>query len=252
MKTLVFAALGIQAVASLVVGWRLLKLARESRQLPELALALASLMLPAVGFPLMVVSVVLEKSAVGGAVFAHLLGGLSVAAASTMYWVFTWRVFRPDSRIAAVGTAVAALVYLACVCLASRVASDHGIVGSRAFMGWWRYGYPVFMLLGFCWTLFESLRYYGALRKRARLGIGDAAVCNRFLLFAGLAATWVLTAACLLIVYVFRLGPFETPWFMAAIAAAGSLNAICLVFAFMPPCWYVTRFAQREEERELI
>jgi hypothetical protein len=69
--------------------------------------------------------------------------------------------------------------------------------GSAALVGLWAAGFPAgsyrssssfFLLLpayaSYFWVFFESLRYYGLLRRRQRLGLADPVLTNRFLLFA--------------------------------------------------------------------
>ena len=54
---------------------------------------------------------------------------------------------------------------------------------------------PMVAVLGlyYVWTAFEGFRYYGMMKKRMALGLADAVVTNRFLLWAlcGLVSlTW--------------------------------------------------------------
>ena len=93
--------LGLQAIASLVVGVRLLAMARRTRRFPEFAFGCATLGVLVVGFPMMVASGALDQAGVPAAFVIHAIGGLVVGFALTMNIAFTWRVFRPKSRLAA-------------------------------------------------------------------------------------------------------------------------------------------------------
>ena len=52
----------------------------------------------------------------------------------------------------------------------------------------WRSVLSVAFLATFAWTSSEALRYYGLMRRRFALGLADAVVVNRFLIWGGGAA----------------------------------------------------------------
>lgn len=241
MKAFVFVAIGLQAIVSLVVGVRLLRLALSSRQIPELSLSLNTLLLPAVGFPMMVASLAMEKFGIPGSLIAHTLGGVATAVAGSMAWVFTWRVFRPGSRLAAFATLCAIVVFLAVVALATGVVVEHSIENAGPHMGRWVLGFPLAGLVGNGWAMAESFSCFAAMRKRLRLGLADPVVCNRFLVFSILTACWTMAMSCLFVVLWMQASPFETSWFVAVTSVAGVVNASCLVLAFMPPRGYTDR-----------
>jgi hypothetical protein len=68
MYAMALLCVGPQAVVSLVVGVRLLALARRTRRFPEFALSIATLSLPAVGYPSSLVAVACETSWLPGTV----------------------------------------------------------------------------------------------------------------------------------------------------------------------------------------
>ncbi len=102
--------------------------------------------------------------------------GLFTAAPSLT--VFTWLVFRRNSRIAKLWTGLTICVLSAC-CLAlfalDQVANQTHPVSMLA---------NLWAISGFTWTFFECAQYYIRMRRRAEVGLGDPIVQNRFLLWS--------------------------------------------------------------------
>ena len=153
--------------------------------------------------------------------------GVAFGAALTMMLVFTWRVFRPNSTLA-----------------------KHGFVGADTHMGAWRLLISIFGGIGQAWTAYEAFCTYSAMRRRVGLGLAEPIVCNRFLLF-GLVGPCMLGAhAALLVSMVFYSGPIDTPGFIGAMSTFVSVQAACLVLAFMPLA--VTRSGSQPPRRRRV
>ena len=60
--------MSLQTIVSLAVGIRLMTLARRSRRFPELALSLVTLLMPALGYPSLMLAVGLEQLNLPGVV----------------------------------------------------------------------------------------------------------------------------------------------------------------------------------------
>lgn len=117
---------------------------------------------------------------------------LSTAAngfAGTCIYVFTWRTFRPDEAWAA------SLVWIGACLFATtwifQAATGEFVI--RVFPG------PAYWLErltfagAFAWAAAESLRYYRALGRRLRIGLGEPALQGRF----GLWALWASASGAL-------------------------------------------------------
>jgi hypothetical protein len=91
----------------------------------------------------------------------------------------------------------------------------------------------------YVWTASESFRYYLSSRRRLRLGLIEASVSNRFLLWS-LAQTGFLAIALAAAVTV-HLGqnPLQSAGFSLAVGVLGLVNSACNVLCFMPPQWYL-------------
>lgn len=132
----------------------------------------------------------------GGLVLGHTVVSrllmLSTAAtgfAGSCIYVFTWRTFRPDEPWAA------SLVWIG-VCLFATTWIFQAATGEfviRVFPG------PAYWLerltftAAFAWAAGESFRYYQALGRRLRIGLGEPALQSRF----GLWALWASATGAL-------------------------------------------------------
>jgi hypothetical protein len=162
--------------------------------------------------------------------------------------VFTWRVFRAEvawARRLAIGLVFAAIAVhvLACwlaVTSGGRTAALATHPG--AFLYWSGIGIRA---AAFSWACAEASSYYAAARRRARLGLADPLVVNRFLLWA----CWSGLAAVLLLLRV--IGPFvvntqvQPPgfptWLIVLQAAAGLVCVSTVWLTFAPPAFYRRR-----------
>jgi hypothetical protein len=77
------------------------------------------------------------------------------------------------------------------------------------------------------------------MRRRLRIGLGDAVVCDRFMLFGLMASS--ATAGCLLNVVAMWRGIeiLESPGIQLAGSFSGLVQAGVLVLAFAPPRSYL-------------
>jgi hypothetical protein len=239
MEILGAAGGGCFIVVSLIVGVRLLALARRTRQLPELAMGTGLVLIAGLGYPLMMLArfgEFLPEQArlilLVGYQFCQIIGISFVA-------LFNWRVFRPTSRWA--GVLVAAVPTGMLGCFLGQVLSP----GLRAFMyaneGIWTLSSPLTIFpLG--WAGLESLRYHLLLRKRQRLGLADALVTDRFRLWAIGTLTAAGMSAYSFTSLMLGIDVNVRPEGPAILGAFGVIAACSLWLAFLPPAAYRRRF----------
>ncbi|MEM9173722.1 MAG: hypothetical protein AAGC67_00670, partial [Myxococcota bacterium] len=115
---------------------------------------------------------------------------------------------------------------------------EHGFHDVDGHLGWPRLAVPVAAGLGQAWTAWEALRQWRAMRRRLRLGLVSAEVCNRFLLFGGLASCMLIAITGLFLAMTLGQGPVRTPWFVGVVALSGAAQALLLWLAFLPPAAY--------------
>lgn len=246
VQTFQLVATAIFVVGSAVVGLRLLWLARETRQAPELLLGGAILGTAALGYGVLIASLVVRggfttdpAKATSLAIFLTGTGKICHDAGVTLFLAFVVVVFRPGVRWAQ------ALAGAALLSLWGGLAwgALHGsfrveVVGSAGWVCEYAviWTYPIWMVL-------ESFRYWVLLRRRASLGLADPAVTNRFFLwgtgslFTGLAI-WAASMP-----YFFAQEPSTilaiTPAVRVVTAFAGLVSVTCTYLAFVPPGWYL-------------
>jgi hypothetical protein len=227
-------------IVSAVVGVRLLLLAQRTRRLPELAIGLNFVLGGWIGYGLLLAA---ESIRVFPAPFdgwASFTGVTAMSLGCLSVCVFTYRVFRSGER-----GAYAALCALS-VWLALGIAGSWAlhIEKAQAGLGNWlgHWGPNVGMLVAYAWSSYEPLRYHGALRRRAAMGLGDPLVANRVLLWgigtlgsAGAGAVHFVTQL---------LGIHALPSSLVGVVSTCVLVTACAEWlAFFPPQAYLRRFA---------
>ena len=225
-------AVGVFICASIGVGVRLLHLHRRTGDAPELLLGLMLLIVSGIGYPTAIAAQFAGPAALRPLV---IVSNLSINAGSALLFIFTWRVFRLE-EIWARGLAGAAVVTLGALSVwrsfdvlsRADVRVDDGALG------------PVLlMMLAYLWAAWESLRSYRMMRRRVRFGLGDAVVCDRFMLFGVMALS--ATAGCLMNIVAMSIGIqiLENPWIQLGGSSTGLVQAGVLVLAFAPPRSYL-------------
>jgi hypothetical protein len=214
------------------VGIRMLRLGSRTRQLPELTMGGSLALSGGVGGALLLLARA-GGGAGGDALFAASSYAMAIGAA--LLALFTWRVFRPSERRAAA---------LFAGLLAALVASQLG----RWLVADFDPDHPgPFTWLGlaariavYAWACGEAFREHAAARRRCALGLGDALVANRLLLWGvalgAVVLIWVNSAA-----QMARGNGRDPLWLL--IAVLGLICASSLWLAFFPPASYRRRFA---------
>ena len=179
------------ALLFLAPAIRLMSAALRTREKPELLAALYFLG-AGIGLPLRLYGSSIFDSQPELASTVNVLGHLFFASGVIAMTIFTWRVFHPRRRgarafaIATITLIVSTTIYTLVSGMGSAETSVEMIATNSA------------RLVPTYWAFFESFRYWGAMRKRAALGLGDPVVTNRFLLWAiWTAAVSVLPTASL-------------------------------------------------------
>jgi hypothetical protein len=221
-------------VTSFAVGFRLLWLAAQTRQLPELTIGGAFVWIG--GVPGAIVA--FADDGTGNAFLAR--GGLFAAMSlSTMIGasllaVFTWRVFRPTERwgVVAFGGVLAGLV------AGYGSAALAGLAGSSR--AWSLLGVGVaFKIATYVWAVAEATREWQAARRRVALGLTDPMVANRMLL-------WSIGLGAVLAIWIHEAITMATGPTVASFLVVAVFGFVCsgaLSLAFFPPAFYRRRFA---------
>jgi hypothetical protein len=252
------ALLGISTLASLVasavLGFRLLRLARRTGELPELIIGSAFLGAGVVGYVLMLIGA-------GGAQVMpaelalrfFLAGYLAISGGVVLTYLFVWRVFRPSSKLARVFVGIVCPVVavtglpFALPTLGNVNEQPHGL----AMVVFW-VGHAVRIGSG-AWGALEAGHYYLAMRKRLRLGLAEPVVANRIALWGVASLGAVMSFASTAVANASN-GSMEdvmSPGQILLISSVTLAVATCQWLAFLPPRWYlawVERRAQAEAD----
>jgi hypothetical protein len=224
-----------------VVGVRMLLLARRTRGRHELLIGAGMVLIGTIGYPAGIASGF--GRAVGEMSLPIWFAGTFITQIGiTMIFAFTWQVFRPAERW---GKAI--VVAGALIMLASLLASTYALVNaapeanSQAVVRT-----PIFLgMIGysgcFLWTAIEGLVQYRNARRRLALGLADAIVVNRFLLWAlfGLCATAINIAS--LTGNAMGVDPSRSLLVLGPMGVFGFVASVAMYLAFLPPAAYLAR-----------
>lgn len=223
--------------AGAAVGVRLLLLANRTRQLPDFVVGFSLFVLSAIAYPLILLG------AFGGftiesarAVFNASIAALAAGWAGV--FVFTLRVFRPGvwwARVLAVG-GCAGLVYgLGAAFAFAQATSDLDALRDAKNPG---IVIQFAALAAYVWTGTEGFLCWAQARRRLALGLADAMVVNRFLLWGVVGVCSLISVAPSLVITLAGGDGTIHPIARLCTALAGLACAIALQLAFLPPASY--------------
>lgn len=232
MGSLALLGIGCLIVSCAAVGLRLAALGARSRRLPELAMGAGYLLFGALGYPLAAVA---RASAADGAAHAGVWLALALAIQNLgvlACYVFNGRVFRPGRIGAAVTAAGGLLLAISWI--------GHGIEpgwASAESRGPWYYTGLATRAAAFVWGAAEAFTYWARLRRRARIGLADAVVANRMLLWGTSSLIIALGFAVFAAGTLSPAGVNASP-IVLAVSACGLGAAATMTLAFFPPAGY--------------
>lgn len=217
------------AIASIAIGGRCLLLARRTRGVPELAIGLGFAIGAVVGY--VPETIVLSTDLASPEIEARVLAitQLAIRFAAVAVMAFTLHVFRRREGWARVFSALilAALAVSWLLFPYTRVQAE-----TPADIFW----YDVFAVarsLPMAWGSLESFLYYRKARRRSALGLTDALLTNRFLLWsAGLGCMTLLMATTLFAAAV-GVDPARYEWVLLE-SLVGMVGAVTLWLTFFP------------------
>jgi hypothetical protein len=233
MGALAQLGIGCLILSCTAVGLRLVALGARSRRLPELAMGAGYLLFGALGYPLAALA---RASAAEGAAHAGLWLAAALAIQNlgvTCGYVFNWSVFRP-------GRAGAAITALGAGLLAASWVGhgfDPGWAGAESRGPWYFLGLAT-RAAAFVWGAAEAFVTWRRLRRRLALGLADAIVTNRVLLWAASELVIALGFGVFAAATLAHSGVNAAP-VVLAIAACGLGAAATMTLAIFPPARYL-------------
>ena len=243
MGTAVWIGFAAFFVVALVVGVRVLLLARRTRELPELLMGIGVLGIGPVGFGLMVIAQQLQTASPTLHSATLALGVFAVTCGALAKFVFNWRVYHPDSPVAR----------------AIALSASGGLLGTFVWTGVEGFELvatlsPHYLLRSalqigcLLWGAGEAFGYWLKMRRRVRIGLGDPVVANRFLMWAiGAFAAGFGSAVGTVAQMISGQSIVEGGWVMVSSSMHGLVAAIAIALAFIPPAFYVRYIRDRGE-----
>lgn len=240
MTLFVLASVLLCSAIGSLVGGRLLLVARQTRQPPELLIGIGIFVYSSLALPALLV-MGLPGMPWGLARGFQLTQQSANCASLAAIILFTWRVFRPEAGWAR-------LLAYAAIALALLASWGSVSVGPRApgatVMPPEVRPYISLMVVvwgaAFLWTGVESLHFHAKMRRRLSLGLADPLVCNRFLLWA----IWGISCCVLDLVNLgYNLAGLDFSRHPAP------LLTICLSCFVSSAVWYLAFFAPQGYER---
>jgi hypothetical protein len=236
-------------VFCVVLGVRLVRLARRSGARPELLLGGALGLMGGIGYGLLITLVFARGWFAGNESAAAVIPAISIFAKALhdlgvlLMLGFVLTVFRPTERWARVLAAVMATALL--VGNVGHAASD-GFRTVRLQTSWYWLGFATIGTLP-AWAAIESFLYHGMMRKRQAIGLANPMVVNRFMLWGvanifSVLAVWTVSLPSILRVALENqvdMAPFTLS--LTALWGIGAIGSYWL--AFFPPAWYARRVA---------
>jgi hypothetical protein len=245
MSNLIWVGFVAFFIVALVVGVRLLLLARRTRELPELLMGVGVLGIGPVGFGFMVGAQQAGENASLQTVLLG-IGTFAVAAGALAKYIFNWRVYHPESVIAR-AVVVAAGLFLFGSSVHAGITTGFAAESEASARYVIRSSLQIGCLL---WGSLESLLYWRKMRLRMGLGLADPVVTNRFLMWAiGAGAAGLGSLVGTVAQIVTGQNSMGVGWVMASSSLHGLVAAIAIGLAFIPPAAYL-RWIRGRGERD--
>jgi hypothetical protein len=228
-------------VASLIVGVRLLRLARRTGEIPELMIGSCFISGGLIGFPASVAAQLMASESPALARWMAMAYAVGLAVAAACILVAWWKIYHPASRWGPwVVSAWMALLAWGCVTQMGRPLAELTPGASP-----WQPLRAVVQGGAYAAIAWSGFRYHALLRRRLRLDLADPVVANRIWL-------WSVAASAVTLQYGYTLAiPWLNSLFDAATVAPafvgtlGVVIALCITYAFYPPQGYLRWIKRR-------
>jgi hypothetical protein len=239
MQLFLAAAIGIFVLAASVVGVHLLLLARRTGQLPELLVGVGFSLIGLLGYPLAMLSGFGRGAVSEVNLGMWAVGMMIMNAGLTCLYAFTARVFRSGQAWAWVAVALLTLGNVGAGTASWRAlaaappdALSYHVTALTTAIGQITSG------LGFAWIGLESWLQFAMSRKRRALGLADAVVTNRFLLFVLFAVSAMGMNLANSLALAAGVSAVENVPVQASMAILGLAASACMYLAFVPAAFY--------------
>jgi hypothetical protein len=232
---------GAYTLVALLIGIRLVWLWARTRELPELLIGIAMLLLAGLGYPLSAVAREATELAASTRGALGAVAGLSALTGLSANTAFTWVLFRRGSAWAT------ALVAGVCV-------GSLGLFAAQSLAGGWAHGelfwglLPGLITLSYGWATVECGRYHLLLRRRMSIGLADPVVTDRFGVYAAATGMAVLINLVGWVYWWLGVEMLTDRIGGAVLFVGGTVASGLMLLAFVPPRVYLERVRARTAE----
>jgi hypothetical protein len=235
MQLFLAAAIGLFVAAASLVGVRLLLLARRTGQLPELLVGVGFALIGLLGYPLAMISGFGRGTVAEVNLGMWVAGMMIMNVGLTCLYAFTARVFRSGRVWAWLTVALLSVANLgsASGSWGALVSAPPEALSYQVTAAWSAAG-QITSGLGFAWIGLESWLQFAMSRKRRALGLADAVVTNRFLLFVLFATSAMGMNAANSLALAAGVSAVESVPVQASMAVLGLAASACMYLAFLP------------------
>ena len=235
MQAVIALGFGAFFVSSLAIGLRLLWLAHRNRGLSELLIGFGILGIGPAGFALMVFAMLFGEGRPLAALVLLAAAQLAMSGGAVSAYLFNWTVFRRDDAWARGLVALGAVAFAAA--FFGRFATGNYVLPMRLDLWSELSSFDVIVCL--LWGSAESLRYYGLMRRRARLGLADPVLSNRFLLWGlGIGSAGIGSLIGNVVMIARDSAMQELDGLTLSNSLFGLASAVLMWIAFLPPAAY--------------
>lgn len=239
-------AVAVMVLANGVVGLSLLRTALRTRRAPELLIGLGLFGMGPVSQGLTAIAGTGRLPAGEVNLLLHALGCVGSGVGMACVYAFVLRVFRPGVAWARALTAAAALTLaVANAGSIAAVATAAPETPSQVALQGWGFVILAAFTLAFGWAALESGSYWLRARRQLRLGLIDAVVVDRFLLWAVASCSAFLLGVSLV---GFQLENQQLVGNLAPsllIMGVSLVTATAMYLAFLPPRPYLAWVQRR-------
>ncbi len=234
-SAMAFVFLGLFTLASFAVGIRLLMRGLSEKTRPETLLGAHALLI-ASGNVIVQGAVLVGLHGTKLASSVVRTGGVIVDAGYACFAWFCVDVYRPEMP----GLRKLSIALLIAITVVQPIGVFFEATVDPIF-----YSEQVLRVASYAWGSYEAFRFYAIMRRRARYGMGDPMVENRFLLWgaATTMALLILIAMCI----TFKLTALSKigAWTLTAGAILTVPTGFLVWLAFFPPDWYRKRVERK-------
>jgi hypothetical protein len=218
-------------LASLIIGVRVLLLARRTRGLPELAMGLGLVLMGGLSYPINVAARMSVDLSPDIRVGMMLLSQLLMWIGCVAIGVFNWRVFRPQARWPLALLVTFASAMLAVFLVQCMTAGMFAFVDARE--GIYRFNI-VPQGIPYVWGFVESFLYHRKLRKQIEFGLAEPLVTRRIGLWALTTGASTAINWFMITLEVLNIDSATAPIAGLFLGPVGMVCAVSLWIAFRP------------------